>query len=92
MKKVIVTTDKRGVFFGTVVKKTKNEITLKNAQMCVFWARSVHGVLGLAADGPNEECRITKPVPKIELNGVTAVMDVTPAAAKAWEACPWCEY
>lgn len=89
MKKQIITTDKRGVFFGHVQKKTKDQITLTQAQMCVYWSSDVRGVLGLAADGPSESCRITKAIPKIELNGITSVMDVTEEAQKKWESCPW---
>lgn len=89
MKKVMVTTDKRGVFFGTPKKRTKTEITLTDAQMCVYWDTSVRGILGLAATGPSDKSRVTKVIPSIDLNGVTAVMDVTPEAAKAWERCPW---
>lgn len=34
----IVCTDKRGVFFGIITKKSKDSLslTLKDAQMCVF--------------------------------------------------------
>jgi hypothetical protein len=46
------------------------------------------GVLGLAAQGPDEGCRIGPKVPSIDLRGVSAVIDVTESAAKKWEAAP----
>lgn len=90
MKKII-TTDKRGVFFGTIIEhdRDKNTCVLTDAQMCVYWSTGVRGVLGLAATGPDKESRVTKAIPRIELNGITSVMDVTDDAQKAWEACPW---
>ena len=85
----IVTTEKRGVFFGEIVEQTKEKVVLKNAQMCVYWSADVRGVLGLAATGPSDTCRITKAIPNIELYGITSVMDCTEEAAKKWKECPW---
>lgn len=85
----IVTTDKRGVFFGVVTKETKDSLVLKEAQMCVYWHSSVRGVLGLASSGPNNQCRITKAIPSIKLNGVTAIMDCTNEAVENWKQCFW---
>jgi hypothetical protein len=92
-KFVVVTTDatRRGVFAGLLVSgdiKT-GLVKLESAQMCIYWSGAIHGVLGLAATGPNEECRIGPPVPQIELNGVTAILDATEAAQAAWERQPW---
>ncbi len=88
---VVITTEHRGVFFGNLngddlAAKT---LTLLNAQMCVYWSSDVKGVLGLAATGPSRACRVTPAVPKIVLQGVTAVMDATPEAVKAWHSKPW---
>lgn len=88
---VVVTTEHRGVFFGML--DTNDEaakvVSIKDAQMCVYWSADVQGVLGLAATGPSKSCKVTPKVPKITLQGVTSVMDATPEAAKAWQAKPW---
>jgi len=86
---VVICTDKRGVFFGYATDTTGAVIVLKRPQMCVYWAKSVKGVLGLAADGPNSECRVTDAPPAIELRGITCVIECSERAAKAWESKPW---
>ena len=87
----VVTTKHRGVFFGYLdgQSDTDTVLTLTDVQMCVYWSQDVKGVLGLAATGPSKNCRVTPAVPKMVLQGVTAVMDVTPAAVKAWGGRPW---
>lgn len=88
---VLVTTDKdrRGVFAGLLESDDGDTVTLSSVHMCVYWSPDVRGVLGLAATGPTEECRITKAAPRGRINGVTAVIDLTPEAWAAWEEAPW---
>jgi hypothetical protein len=91
-KPVVVTTEHKGVFFGFAAAPAAagdTAIELTSAQMCVYWSESVHGVLGLAATGPDMRCKITPAVPRILLDKVTAIMDATPEAVKAWELRPW---
>lgn len=90
-KFVVVTTDhtRRGVFAGELVSHEGDVAVLAKAQQCVYWSESTHGVLGLAAKGPQSGSRIGPPAPKLELNGVTAVMEASPEARAAWEAQPW---
>lgn len=87
----LVTTnkDRRGVFAGTLVEhdQAKGTVLLKDARMAVMWKRI--GVVGLAATGPTDECRITRAAPEIWLDGVTAVMLCSDQAAAAWEREPW---
>jgi len=90
---VVVTTDKdkRGVFFGELVRhdeKAKVAI-LKDAQMAVRWSLATKGVLGLASIGPQEGSRIFSIIPKITLDGVTCVMDTTKKAVEKWKMQPW---
>jgi hypothetical protein len=91
--KVVVTTDKdrKGVFFGTLMSHDEDRETcvLRDARMCVYWSESTKGVLGLASHGPQKGSRITPSVPSIKLNGVTAVMECTEAAAAQWEKGLW---
>lgn len=85
---MIVTTVHRGVFFGYASKTEGKTIALKSARLCVYWSADVKGFMGLAANGPTASCRIG-PAADIELRNITAVLDVTPDAAKAWELGPW---
>jgi hypothetical protein len=85
---VLVTTAHRGVFFGYAKKTQGDVIDLKRARLCVYWSADVKGFMGLAANGPTKSCRIGPPA-DIELRAITAVLEVTPEAATAWEQSPW---
>ena len=88
---VVVTTEHRGVFFGYLDGQddTAKTVKLTQAQMCVSWTAAIGGVLGLAASGPDKGCRVSPAIPRIVLQQVTAVMDATDEAAKAWSSRPW---
>ena len=86
---IVVTTEKRGVFFGYGEPGLENTKKITQARMCVYWDTTVHGVVGLAAIGPSKACRVTPAAPEIDLADVTAVMVCTPEAVKAWELGPW---
>jgi len=83
---VLVTTEFRGVFFGYASETSGENITLRNARNCIYWPASQGGFAGLAAEGPAKGARIGAQVSSIDLRKVTAVVEVTPAAAKAWGA------
>jgi len=87
----VVTTEKRGVFFGEVVKHDmeKRLATLKEAQMCIYWSKETKGVLGLASKGPQKGSKVTPVIPQLEVNEVTAVMVATEGAIKAWRTGIW---
>lgn len=86
-KAVLVTTEFRGVFFGYLEddKTAPAQLTLTGARNCIYWAASVGGFLGLAAKGPNKDCRIGVRVPEVTLYKITSVTPVEDAAVKAWE-------
>lgn len=88
---VVVTTDhtRRGVFAGELESREGGDVVLLNAQMCVYWSAATRGVLGLAATGPADGSRVGPIVPRIELNGVTAVIDMTDEARERWVSMPW---
>lgn len=86
---VVVCTDKRGVFFGYTTDTHGDRIFLRRARMAVFWSSTIKGVLGLAATGPDDKCRISSAPPAIEVRGITCVMECSEQAVKAWEASPW---
>lgn len=83
---VLVTTKHRGVFFGWIDPATKaaTTLTLKRCRNCIYWASSCGGVLGLAAKGPNSDCKIGTEAPEVVLHDITSVSEVTEEAATAW--------
>lgn len=87
----VITTEHRGVFFGEIDPKQREHktLTIQNAQMCVYWSADVKGIVGLAATGPTEGCRITAAAPSITVNAVTAVMEASDEAVLAWKASSW---
>jgi hypothetical protein len=87
---VVVTDKNRGVTFGYLEKPHDGStiIRLANARMCIKWVNT-RGLPGLAAAGPNNECRISPAVPAWTIHEVTSVMECTPEAAEAWEKAPW---
>lgn len=87
----LITTDKRGVFMGYIDPDHRPEksISAKNVRMVVYWSSDVRGLFGLAANGPTKSCKITAAAPACVLHGVTAVMDITEKAEKAFKAEHW---
>ena len=93
---VIVTTDKRGVFFGysshtDAEHGSAPALTLQRARNCVYWSKDVRGFMGLASTGPTKSCRIGPQAPSVTLRGITSVMAVSDDAVKAWESAPWAQ-
>lgn len=99
-KHVICTTspETRGVFFAELseilpinegANPAYQRVTLVQARMVVYWSRETHGVTGLAADGPQDGCRIAAPVPSIELPDVHCVIECTPEAIEQFAGYPW---
>lgn len=89
MKPLVVTTAHKGVFYGYGTPTTDKTIRLTSAQMCVYWSADVHGITGLAANGPSKSCRIGPPAPAILLHDITSIMEASSEASKKWEEAPW---
>ncbi len=87
MKAVLITTEYRGVFFGLVSPEadlTQRTLTdIKNCRMAINW-RNGKGVQGLAADGPDNNCKIASASDVEVVHGVTAVFTVTDKAKEKW--------
>lgn len=81
---VIVCTEFRGVFFGYADNTTGDTINLKRARMAIYFG-TTRGVLELAETGPTRNSKISARA-DLECRKVTAVFEVTEAAAKEWEA------
>lgn len=95
MKPILITTDKRGVFFGYADEGAfdalPESITLKDARNCIYWSKETRGFLGLAESGPAEGSRVGPKVESLTLWGITSVADVSAAAVERWESGPWAE-
>lgn len=91
---VVVCTARRGVFFGytdmeSVAMIDRGVVTLRNARMAAYWSAETHGVLGLAAIGPQDGSRVGPRVSELTIESITAVMLCSPEAVERWEAEPW---
>ena len=86
-KPVLVTTEFRGVFFGYIKddKKLPAQVTLTGVKNCISWSADIGGFLGLAAVGPNNNCKIGKRVSELTLYKITSVSPVEDAAVEKWE-------
>jgi hypothetical protein len=80
---VIVCTEHRGVFFGYATETDGDRFLLKRARMAIYFGTQ-RGVMQLAETGPTEKSRISAHA-DIDVRKITCVMEVTPAAAVAWE-------
>lgn len=85
---VVVTTAHRGVFFGYATDIDGEIIELRAARNCISWSADIRGFMGLAASGPNKNCKVG-PAANISLRNITSVMECTPEATTAWENAPW---
>lgn len=80
---VIVCTEHRGVFFGYAEDTSGNTVHLKRARMAISFGTK-RGVMELAETGPTSTSKISARA-DIDVRKVTAVFEVTPAAAEKWE-------
>lgn len=81
---VIICTEFKGVFFGYAADTSGDVIQLKRARMAIYWG-TTKGVMQLAETGPTSRSKISARA-DIEVRKITAVFEVTPEAAQAWEA------
>lgn len=88
---VMVTTEYGGVFMGYIEEDTHNNdpLLVDELQMCNYWDSETRGVIGLAANGPSNGCRITAPAGSSWLKKITAVVRLTSKAERKWRSIPW---
>lgn len=84
MRPVIITTEHRGVFFGYAEDTSGTTVKLSRARMAIYWGTK-RGLMELAETGPTSASRVSARA-DVELRKVTAVFEVTAAAAEKWEA------
>lgn len=83
---VIITTERRGVFHGTLDSYDEGArvAVLKDAAMAIRFG-TTSGLLQLAATGPTAQSQISATAPSIRLELCECIIDVTPAAEEAWK-------
>jgi hypothetical protein len=88
---VLVTTQHRGVFAGTLIgEASKEKVTLASCRNVLYWDAATRGFLGLASTGPTKGCRVGPAANgSSTLFDVTGVFTCTPEAIKAFEASQW---
>jgi hypothetical protein len=88
---VLVTTQHRGVFFGSLIgEATKEKVTLAGCRNVVYWDAATRGFLGLAATGPTKGCRVGPAANgSSTLFDVTGVFTCTPEAVQAFKESVW---
>ena len=81
MKKVIVRSDKAGVFFGTLTHKEGSEVTLTNARKLFYW-NGAGAVEQIALEGVKkpDDCKFTVVVEEITILGVIQILPCTEIA------------
>lgn len=84
LRPVIICTEHRGVFYGLAGDTSGDVIHLKRARMAIYFG-TTRGVMELAETGPTSSSKISARA-DIEVRKITAVFEVTPKAAEAWEA------
>jgi hypothetical protein len=84
-KHVIVTTERRGVFYGALKSYDEKArvAVLENAAMAIYWG-TTNGLLQLAATGPTDKSKISARAPSLRLELCECVIDVALEAEAAW--------
>jgi hypothetical protein len=80
---VIVCTAHKGVFYGRAADTSGDVVHLRGARMAIYFG-TTRGVMELAETGPTAKSRISARA-DIEVRAITAVFEVTEAAAAKWE-------
>ena len=83
MKKVIVRTEKAGVFFGEIKERNGQEATITNCRRLWYWSGAA-SLSQLAVEGTTRpsDCKFTMVVDEMTVLGV---IEVIPCTAKAIE-------
>lgn len=85
-KKVIVRSDRAGVFFGTLKEKNGSEVTLTDVRRLWYWDGAA-SISQMAVDGVSkpDNCKFTVTVPEIMILGVIEIIPCTDKAIKSIE-------
>lgn len=85
-KKVIIRSDRAGVFFGTLKEKNGNEVVLTDCRRIWYWEGAA-SLSQLAVDGTSkpDNCNFTVVVPEIAILGVIEIIPCTDKAIESIE-------
>ena len=88
-KYVIVRTYSAGVFAGTLVSRTEQEVVLKNARRLWYWSGAA-SLSQMAMEGTKDpgNCKFPQEVDRVELLQAIEILDVTPQAEKSIKEVP----
>lgn len=84
LRPVIVTTEHRGVFFGYAGDTSGPVVELRDARMAIRFG-TTRGLMELAETGPTSRSKISAKA-DIQVRKITAVLEVSETARKAWDA------
>ena len=86
MEKVIIRTEKAGVFFGEIKEKSGDEVTMENVRRLWYWDGAA-SLSQMAVDGVKkpENCKFTVTVPSMIILGVIEVIPCSEKAIKSIE-------
>lgn len=88
-KKVLIRADRAGVFFGELIAKDGQEVTLKDARRIYYW----HGATEccqIATEGIKSDSKVTVSVPQVTILNVIEIHLLTEkAVAKLYEFPVW---
>lgn len=85
-QKVIVRTEKAGVFYGEIKERNGSEAVMTNARCLWYWDGAA-SLMQLAMDGVTKplDCKFTVYVPEITLLGVIEIIPCTDKAIQSIE-------
>jgi hypothetical protein len=89
-KVVMVRSGAAGVFYGQLVARKKNRVTLRHARRCWYWDGAA-SLSELATKGPSKPANCKFPAPTTGTHvilGVCEIIPVTPEALAALDAVP----
>ena len=88
-QKVIIRAAEAGVFFGTLVEKEGNEVTLKDCRRLWYWngAASISEI-ALSGVAAPRDCKFSVAVPSITVLGVIEIIPCTEQAIQNIESVP----
>ena len=87
-KNVIISADRAGVFYGTIVRKDGNEVELKDCRRIWYWDGAASLSEIAVSGGQHETSKITVTVESIVILGVIEIITCTEEAIKNIESAP----
>lgn len=84
MGKVIIRSDRAGVFYGEIKEQRGSEVDMKNVRRLWYW-RGAASLSQLATEGTKapESCKFTVVVPEMTILGVIEIIPCSNAAIKS---------